>query len=138
MKSIGNTQKVDWDILHHNIPVTAMRFHLIIIVTVLLLLSIAEVVPETESSGGYRCNLDLATLMNCNTDNPRIQVSKTMSDYQLRFCPSTSEACSTTNIMSLNWIECREICVACRALLGPTREKFNDADYNYCTNVVTI
>ena len=97
-----------------------------IVVTIMLLLSIAEVVvPETESSGAYRCsNLDLlATLGNCNTDNPRIQISKTTNDYRLRLCPSTSEPCSTTNIMSLDWIRCSQICDACRALLGPTREK---------------
>lgn len=103
-----------------------------IIAAVVVLLSIAEVVvPEMESSDGYHCsNLDLlATLGNCNTDNPRIQISKTTSDYRLRLCPSASEQCSTTNIMSLDWIRCSQICDACLALLGPTREKINN--YNY-------
>jgi hypothetical protein len=124
---VSNRVKQSIEILYilYIILVVAMEFRIIVV----LLLLIAEVVPERERSGGpYRCcNLDFAaTLGNCSTDNPRIQISKDMNGYQLRLCPS--EQCSMADInMRFNWIRCRDICDACQALLGPTREKINTA-----------
>lgn len=100
-----------------------MKFRII-----LFLILMAKVVPERseeeeEGDGGYMCsNQGLVKLGNC-TNNAKIQISKDSQNYQIRLC-SNEQQCTPVVAAdaSLDWIECRDICGACRSLLGPDRE----------------
>ena len=94
-----------------------MKFRSVLI----LLLMVRVVVPEGSRANDCR-NRGLVELGNC-TNNSRIQILKDAQNYQLRLCPSEQQCTTVTAIdMSLNWIRCRDICDACRSLLGPNRK----------------
>ena len=98
----------------------AMKFHSALI----LLLTAKLVAPERleRSGGSYTCNNQgLVEFRNC-TNNSKIQISKDTRNYKLRLCSNDQCMPVAATDMSLDWIRCRDICDACRALLGPNSE----------------
>ena len=87
-------------------------------VLLLLLFSILTVtLQERSRRSGYTCGNNVATALADCMDNSRIRISKTGQDYNLRLC-SNNDCADATEDMDLNWIRCRDICSACRTLLG--------------------
>ena len=60
----------------------------------------------------YECET-LSAPINC-MDNPRITISKTKKDYQLRLC--SNDQCITDKD-DINEIKCKDVCKICQSLL---------------------
>ena len=63
---------------------------------------------------GYDCERDAPP--NC-VNNPRINVLKDSNDYRVTLCSDNQCIPENPNGMS-NWIECQDVCDACRLLPG--------------------
>ena len=83
----------------------------------LLLCFVVKVtVQDSDEEDHYTC---LSSVPESCLNNSRIRVTKNDNKYQMRLC-SNNECANTTgrSNRNLNWIDCRDICGACRSLLG--------------------